>query len=77
VETDGKKKKRSRRRKKKEEEIFDGTKEYNMGLDPEFYETGDKSKVKRSQRSKKMDQSAMINDVPNDEPTEHINYLKL
>ncbi|KAK3612205.1 hypothetical protein CHS0354_039474 [Potamilus streckersoni] len=55
-----KKKKKSRRRfKKKENEIFDGTKDYNMEADPKFYESPDKSKIKRSARSMKT-------------PTEHI-----
>lgn len=37
TETDEKKRKKSRRRhKKKEPEIFDGTREYNMGIDPDF-----------------------------------------
>lgn len=61
------KKKRSRRRNKnKEPEIFDGTREYNMGMDPEFFEATDKSKVKRSQRSKKADSTQPIN-VTNDQ----------
>ncbi|KAH3862866.1 uncharacterized protein LOC127866353 [Dreissena polymorpha] len=69
---EGQKKKRSRRRNKnKEPEIFDGTKEYNMGVDPEFFESGDKQRVKRSQRSyeKKVDPSTWIT-VPNDQPGE-------
>lgn len=64
------KKKRSRRRKKKKEpEIFDGTKEYNMGADPEFFDSTDKSKVKRSTRSypKETDPQLRLK-VPNDEP---------
>ena len=64
------KKKRSRRRKKqKEPEIFDGTKEYNMGADPEFFDSTDKSKVKRSTRSypKETDPQLRLK-VPNDEP---------
>ena len=64
------KKKRSRRRKKqKEPEIFDGTKEYNMGADPEFFDSTDKSKVKRSTRSypKETDPQLRLT-VPNDEP---------
>ncbi|XP_052759896.1 uncharacterized protein LOC128202789 isoform X2 [Mya arenaria] len=72
VDTDKPKKKRSRRRNKnKEPEIFDGTKEYNMGLDAEFFESGDKSRVKRSQRSydKKVDPATWIT-VPNDQPSE-------
>ncbi|KAK3612208.1 hypothetical protein CHS0354_039477 [Potamilus streckersoni] len=45
-------KKRSRRRlKKKENEMFDGTREYDMKADPEFFESPDKSKIKRSTRS--------------------------
>lgn len=47
------KKKRSRRRNKnKEPEIYDGTKEYEMEADPEFFDSTDKSKIKRSSRSK-------------------------
>ena len=64
------KKKKSRRRKKqKEPEIFDGTKEYNMGADPEFFDSTDKSKVKRSTRSypKETDPQLRLK-VPNDEP---------
>lgn len=66
------KKKRARRRNKnKEPEIFDGTQEYNMGLDNEFYEAPDKSRVKRSQRSydKKTDPALWIK-VPNDQPVD-------
>lgn len=44
-------KKRSRRRKKKELEIFDGTKEYEMEADIDFFKQGSKSKIKRSTRS--------------------------
>lgn len=65
--TEGKKKRSRRRNKKKEPEIFDGTKEYNMGADPEFFDSTDKSKIKRSQRSKKADNFQPIT-VPNDEP---------
>ncbi|KAL3876000.1 hypothetical protein ACJMK2_033889 [Sinanodonta woodiana] len=58
--TTTRKKKKSRKRfKKKENEIFDGTKEYNMEADPTFYESPDKSRIKRSARSMKT-------------PTEHI-----
>jgi hypothetical protein len=68
--TEGKKKKKSRRRNKnKEVEIFDGTREYNMGADPEFFDSTDKSKVKRSQRSKKVESSLPIQ-VPNDNITD-------
>lgn len=44
-------KKRSRKRKKKELEIFDGTREYNMEADIDFFKQGTKSKIKRSTRS--------------------------
>jgi hypothetical protein len=44
-------KKRSRRRKKKELEIFDGTREYQMEADIDFFKQGSKSKIKRSTRS--------------------------
>ena len=66
-----KKKKSRRRNKNKEPEIFDGTQEYNMGLDNEFYEDPDKSRVKRSNRSydKKTDPALWIK-VPNDQPPE-------
>lgn len=68
TETDEKKRKKSRRRhKKKEPEIFDGTREYNMGIDPDFFDSTDKSKVKRSQRSRKADPPLPIQ-VPNDNP---------
>ena len=65
------KKKRSRRRKKqKDPEIFDGTKDYNMGADPEFFDSTDKSKVKRSTRSYTKDTDPQLRlKVPNDEPT--------
>ena len=67
---EGKRKKKSRRRhKNKEVEIFDGTREYNMGADPEFFDSTDKSRVKRSQRSKKVDSSLPIQ-VPNDNFTD-------
>ncbi|KAL3876003.1 hypothetical protein ACJMK2_033892, partial [Sinanodonta woodiana] len=49
--------KRSRRRlkkQKKENEVFDGTREYDMKADPEFFESPDKSKIKRSTRSFKV-----------------------
>lgn len=68
--TEFKKKKRSRRRNKnKEPELFDGTRDYNMGLDPEFFDSTDKSKVKRSQRSRKADSILPIQ-VPNDNPAD-------
>lgn len=63
------KKKSRRRNKNKEPEIYDGTKEYNMGLDNEFFEAPDKAKVKRSQRAKKTDPRLLIQ-VPNDQPVE-------
>ncbi|XP_062590858.1 uncharacterized protein LOC134252403 [Saccostrea cucullata] len=44
-------KKRSRRRKKKELEVFDGTREYDMEADVNFFKQGSKSKIKRSTRS--------------------------
>ncbi|KAL4240520.1 Protocadherin Fat 4 [Mactra antiquata] len=69
------KKKRSRRRNKnKEPEIFDGTREYNMGMDPEFFEATDKSKIKRSQRSKKIDNSQQIN-ITNDQGDVDSGYM--
>ncbi|XP_061167311.1 uncharacterized protein LOC133176167 [Saccostrea echinata] len=44
-------KKRSRKRKKKELEVFDGTREYDMEADINFFKQGTKSKIKRSTRS--------------------------
>ena len=63
-------KKKSRRRKKKRvPEIFDGTKDYNMGADPEFFDSSDKSKIKRSTRSYSKDRDAQLRlQVPNDQP---------
>ncbi|XP_060076095.1 protocadherin Fat 3-like [Ylistrum balloti] len=47
------KKKRSRRRKKvKEPDIYDGTVQYDMAADPEFFNSTQKDKIKRSTRSK-------------------------
>lgn len=52
TETDRKKKRSRRRNKKKEIDIYDGTREYDMAADPEFFKSAQKDKIKRSTRSK-------------------------
>jgi len=52
TETEVKKKRWRRRKKNKEPEIYDGTREYEKQVDPEFFKTNDKQKIKRSTRSK-------------------------
>ena len=65
-------KKPRRRKKKRDPEIFDGTKEYNMGADPEFFEDPDKSRIKRSTRSYSKDRDSQLRlQVPNDDPPEY------
>ncbi|XP_033736952.1 cadherin-related family member 1-like isoform X2 [Pecten maximus] len=52
TETDRKKKRSRRRNKKKEIDIYDGTREYDMAADPDFFKSTQKDKIKRSTRSK-------------------------
>lgn len=54
TETDGSsiKKKRPRKKKKRLMEIFDGTKKFEEQADPEFFQSKDKERRKRSMKSK-------------------------